>query len=497
MRSELIELLPYLTAPERAEIDQNLALLGQPQGNLTAFKRHIYRRYQHAPHLELLDRALERVTQYVESGGESGTWLLIVAMPPRFGKSTTVSRLYPAWHLGRNPDHRIMLVSYGQSLADKNSRFARNIMRSQAYRAIFDVELDSNSSAVAAWDIAEHEGGCDALGVLGGATGKGANILICDDLLKNRAEAESLTIRDRVWDALNDDLLSRLEPGGAVVLMATRWHQDDPTGRMLKLLADPAKASGHVEVLELPALAEEDDPLAREIGESLWPERYPAAHLHAIRERSGPYSWASLYQQRPTPAEGGIFKRVWFDPAVPKLPPITLAVRFWDLAMSARTSADYTVGVKLGLATDGHYYVLDVARKQIDWGDLTAFMAEVMLKDGPLVQQGIEAKGYMSRAIQDLNADPRLHGYVIRGYPVDRDKLTRALPVAAKLAAGLIHPVAAHWNQAFIEELCAFPNAAHDDQVDALSGAWAMFSAQTDGGDITIAEEDDYGIGPY
>jgi predicted phage terminase large subunit-like protein len=341
--------------------------------------------------------------------------------------------------------------------------------------------------------------------VLGGATGKGAHILICDDLMKNRQDAESETIRDRTWDALTDDLLSRLEPGGAVVLMATRWHQDDPTGRMLKLIENSANCNGPVKRLRLTALPETDEDreadraagIERDETGALWPARYPIHILEAIRERSGPYTWSSLYQQRPTPAEGGIFKRAWFEPVVPQTPEIQYAVRFWDMAMSAKTSADYTVGLKLGFASDGHWYNLDVARGQIEWGDVTEFMANVMLRDGPSVQQGIEAKGYMSRAVQDLNADPRLHGFVIRGYPVDTDKLTRALPVAAKLAAGLVHTVVGHWNTAFIEEVCAFPNGAHDDQIDALSGAWAMCVVMTGEGEVYFADEETYGIGVY
>lgn len=501
--SELSELTKSLTPHELAELDHLLGLKIGPTrsteaSNLTAFKHALYQKYTHAPHLEALDRALERVSLYAETGGEQGTWLLIVAMPPRHGKTLTTSKYYPAWHLGRNPDHRVMLVSYGQSLADKNSRAARGIISDHRYGAIFPgVDLNKTSRAVDAWDIDEHEGGGDALGVLGSATGKGANLLICDDLIKNRQEAESLLIRDRTWDAFNDDLLSRLEPGGAIVLMATRWHQDDPTGRMIAMLQNADAASGPVEMLVFPALAEGGDPLGRQPGEALWPARYSTAELRAIETRSAPYSWSALYQQRPTPAEGGIFKRVWFDPAIHHPPQFEYAVRYWDLAMSGKTSADYTVGVKLGFATDGHHYVLDVVRKQIEWGELTPFMADVILRDGPHVAQGIEQKGYMSRAIQDLNADARLHGHVIRGYPVDTDKLTRALPVAGRAAAGMLHLIAAHWNQTFIEELCSFPNAGHDDQVDALSGAWVMMGQQTGSGEVYLATDDTFGIGSY
>lgn len=145
--------------------------------------------------------------------------------------------------------------------------------------------------------------------------------------------------------------------------------------------------------------------------------------------------------------------------------------------MSSRQSADFTVGVKLGQGEDGHYYILDVARKRMDWGDVVPFLADVMLKDGPTTQQGIEAKGYMSRAVSDLNMDPRLKGYAIFGHDVDTDKRTRAAPLASKFAAGVIHVLNLGWTQAYIEELCLFRgdgNDPHDDQVDASSGAWAM-----------------------
>lgn len=447
--------------------------------NLTLYKKHLYKRYVHTPHLELLDRELEQVTRFIETGGLEGTWMLIVSMPPRHGKSLTVSRLYPTWHQGRNPDHRAMLTSYGATLAHKNSRFARSIMQSPKYLDLFGIALDSSSRAVDAFDIDEHEGGTDAMGVLGGATGKGAHLLIGDDLLKNREEAESPKIREKTWDAVNDDLLTRLEPGGGVVLFATRWHMDDQIGRMLRLLMDvPEKQNGPVRYLNLVALIEDEqdvlnDPLGRGLDEALWPERYPAHILKAIRSRIGPYSWASLYKGQPVPSEGGLFKRAWLTP-VDGLPEIDFAARYWDLAMSAKTSADYTVGVKIGHGVDGHWYVLDVVRRQLDWGQVTQFLADVMLHDGPEVMQGIEEAGYMSRAVQDLNADSRLHGFAIYGYPVDKDKLTRALPVAAKCAAGLLHIVLAGWNRDYVDELCSFPKGAHDDQVDATSGAWAM-----------------------
>jgi predicted phage terminase large subunit-like protein len=450
------------------------------QRDFTLFKHYMYKRYQHARHLQVFDEHLMQVARYVETGGKEGIAFLISEMPPRHGKTFTLSRFFPTWFLGRNPDARVMTVSYGQSLADKNSRLARNLIPSPWYQAVFpDVQLDTQSKAVNAWNLEGHEGGMDALGVLGASTGKGANLLVCDDLVAGRDEAESEVIRERTWDAFNDDLMTRLEPGGAVVLNATRWHVDDPTGRVLKHFKE---IYGDKMVrLRFPAIAEEDDVLGRNVGEALWPERYPIEVLRTTEARmsatGGLYSWSALYQQSPVFHEGGLFKYAYFDPLVNNPPEILYAWRFWDLAMSSRDTADFTVGVKIGQAVDGHYYVLDVARKRIDWGEVTPYMAEIMLADGSKVQQGIEQKGYMSRAVTDLNLDPRLNGYAIFGHDVDTDKRTRALPFAAKCAAGVVHVVNAHWTEAYIEELCLFTGSGddmHDDQVDASSGAWAM-----------------------
>lgn len=436
--------------------------------SLTDFKRTVYKNYRHAEHLSQLDYMLTQVALYAESGGKEGIGYLIITMPPRHGKTVTVSRLFPTWFLGRNPDKRVILASYGASLAHKNSRYARNIILLDGYHPIFPIGLAQGSKSADAWDIEGHEGGVDAMGVGGAVTGKGGHIVIVDDPVKSREEAESEVYREKTWDWFTDDIYSRREPGAAIIIVQTRWHQDDLAGRLL--LNQPGKWT----VLNFPAIAEENDVLGRNPGEALWPERYPIDVLEDIRQTMGEYSWSALYQQHPVPAEGGIFKRAWFMPLLDNRPEIVRSVRYWDMAMSEKTTADYTVGVKIGQATDGHYYIIDVARRRIDWGDLTAWLADVMLADGPDVTQGIEEKGYMSRAITDLNRDPRLHEYRIFGYPVDKDKVTRALPFAAKCGAGLVHTLNVHWSQEYVDELCSFPNGTHDDQVDASSGAWSM-----------------------
>lgn len=443
--------------------------IAPPRLSFTDFKRRMYRRYQHAPHLEVLDAHLSEVVRYIESGGKSGIGRLIVEMPPRHGKTMTSSKLFPSFFLAYHPDMRIINVSYGADLSEKSSRFARNLINAPAFQAIAPgVRLAEDSKSVSAWDIAGHEGGMDAIGIGGAATGKGSHLLNLDDLVKNREQAESKTWRDKVWDSYTDDLYTRLEPGGAVIMTGTRWHVDDHIGRVLKQEGDKWTR------LRLPALAEDDDLLGREVGAALWPERYPLETLRDIQATLGEYAWAALYQQRPTPSEGGIFKRAWFEPLLDNEPPMVYKARYWDLAMSSKTGADYTAGVEIGQGEDGHFYILDVERERIDWAELVPRIANVIIRDGASVPQGIEAKGYMSRAIQELNADARMRHYSIIGFDVDTDKLTRALPFAARCGAGLVHVLNRHWTQEFLDELCSFPNSAHDDQVDAAAGAYTM-----------------------
>lgn len=432
---------------------------------LTDFSYQAYRKYQHAVHLQAIDDVLTQVSQYVETGGQQGLGQVIISMPPRHGKTQKVSRIYPTWHLGNYPDHRVMLVSYAADLATKNSRWVRNSIRNDAYQKFFGIKLADDSQAVNAFNLHGREGGLEAIGIGGGATGKGAHLLIIDDPIKNRAEAESVTYRNKVWDSYTDDLYTRLEPGGAVLVVMTRWHEDDLAGRLIKM--------GGWHELRLPAIAEENDPIGRVRGTALWEARYPLSRLLTIQATLGEYAWSGLYAQRPSPTEGGKFKRAWFD-AQTELPPMKRIVRFWDLAMSDTDSADYTVGVKLGEAVDGHVYVIDVARARKDWADVVPFMKTVILADGVGIVQGIEKKGYMSRAVKDLNRDADLKRYTIKGYPVDQSKVVRSMPLQAKFAAGVLHVMNRHWRNEFVDEFVMFPNGEHDDQVDATAGAWEM-----------------------
>jgi len=457
-----------------SSVERTEQALERARSSLTVFKQVLYRRYMRAGHLDLLDRALTQVSRYVETGGAGGIGRLVIEMPPRHGKTVTTSRFYPAWHLGRNPEHRVMLVSYGASLADKNSRAARNLIRSPYYQAIFpSVQLAADSRAVDSWDLSTVEGGVDALGIGGGATGKGAHILIIDDPVKNRAEAESETYRDRTWEAFTSDLYTRLEPGGAIVIMSTRWHMDDLTGRALQMDGEDWKR------LRFPALAEDDDPLGRQEGDALWPARFPQDVLLGVQSALGSYEFASLYQQRPIARTGGLFDPLKIE-IVDHAPELERTVRFYDLAVTKKTTSDYTAGVKLGRAKDGRIVVLDVWRDRKELPDIHEAIVQNALIDGVETAIRLEAEKAGVIELAFLLRDRRLSGHRIDAVPPKGDKYTRAGPFASRVNGGQVLMVRGAWNRAFLDELAVFPAGAHDDQVDAASGAYEQVDASND-----------------
>jgi len=411
------------------------------------------------------------VARYLLTGGAEGIGRLMIFMPPRHGKTQNVSRFFPAWLLGQNPDLRLILASYGATLAQRNSRFVRNLIDNPEYQADFPgVKLASDSAAADIWDIAGRDGGTIAVGVGGGITGHGGNLIVIDDPIKSRAEAESETYRERTYDWYINDLLTRLEePGGAIILMLTRWHTDDLAGR---LLTDEA----HLwDILNLPALAGVDDPIGRAEGEALWASRYPVDVLQARRERMGEYAFAALYQQTPLPAGGRLFDTEKIE-VVDYTPECIKTIRFYDLAVTEKTRADYTVGLKLGMTCDERPVILDVYRAQRELPDVHEVIVQNASIDGASTRIRLEAEKAGIVQLQFLLRDKRMHRYTVDAVPPEGDKYTRAAPVAARVNAGRVMMVKAGWNRALLDELSTFPLGTNDDQVDALSGAYAYFA---------------------
>lgn len=428
----------------RKRLAQEEKILRQARRNFTTYKHLIYRPYHHAPHLEILDRALEQLARYVETEGREGIGRLIIEMPPRHSKTLSTSKLFPGWFLGNQPNCRVMLISYGHTLAFRNSRFARNAIRSPIYRAIFPgIALSDDSAAVDSWELDGHEGGCDASGITGGVAGKGAHILVIDDPIKNRAEAESKVYREAVWDAYTNDLYTRLEPGGAIIIMMTRWHQDDLIGRVLAQEDDPdADDREHWIRIRMPALIEtdddrRDDPLGREFGEALWPWRYPVERLRKVAKAVGRYVWAALYEQRPQPREGGLFR--WDDidghrvRSGPDLMRIGVAV---DPTGSAE--GDECGIVAGGIARDGHIYIL--ADRSLHASSAQWARAAVQAYHDYKADRMVAEKNFGGDMVETVIRTVDKH-ISFKLVTATRGKELRAEPVSALYEQGMVHHV--------------------------------------------------------
>jgi predicted phage terminase large subunit-like protein len=406
------------------------------------------------PHLRLVQQALARLT-----AGETGKLMLF--LPPRHGKSELVTIRYPVWRLEREPATRVIVGAYNQGLAERFSRRARRIAADR-------LRLSDERATAADWETTAG-GGVRAVGVGSGVTGTGANLIIIDDPVKSREEANSPAYRERVWDWYTDDLYTRREPGAAMLLIQTRWHKDDLAGRILASEDGP-----NWTVLSLPAEAEADDPLGRALGEPLWPERFDSGALAGIRTVLGSWSYAALYQQRPMPAEGGMFQRHWFE-VVAAVPFIAERVRYWDRASTAG-DGDYTAGALL--ARDGGlFYVEDVVRGQWSSGERDRVILATAERDaeryGPA---GVRIVGEQEPGSSGKDAAAAfarlLAGYPVHSEPVSRNKELRADPLVSQAEAGNVKVLRAAWNGAWFEELCSFPMGQHDDQVDATAGAF-------------------------
>lgn len=386
---------------------------------------------------------------------------LMIFEPPRHGKSEQNTVRYPVWRLEHEPGMRIIVGAYNQTLANKFSRKARRIAAQR-------IPLSVDRAAVEEWETLGG-GGFRAIGVGGGITGQGGNLILIDDPVKSREEAESLPYRDRVWDWYRDDLYTRLEPDGAIILTMTRWHEDDLAGR---LMMEAQNGGEQWEVLNLPALAEKDDPLGRELGKALCPERYDEEALANIRMVQGIRSFTALYQGKPQPDEGAMFKRQWFEP-VNAAPEGLRWVRYWDLAASTKTTADYTASAEVAMSEEGDVFIRDMIRGRWEWPDAKKIMVSTMLS-GNGTRHGIEEAMHGLAAVQELRRDQSLANISVQGIKVDKDKVSRALPWAARAEAKKVKLVKGEWVNAFLDEVCAFPLGAHDDQVDTVSGGVQM-----------------------
>lgn len=415
-------------------------------------------RWKLAPHLQILDQAILETLR-----GKDDCRRLIVTLPPRHGKSELLCKYLPAWHLGNYPDKRVIVAGYGDMFASEWGQKARDVMNEYG-EAVFGRRVRSDSSAADNWQIEDADGGMKTCGVGGALTGRGANLLIIDDPVKNAEEAASEVYRRKTWDWFNSTAYTRLEPGAACIVIQTRWHQDDLAGRLIQ---ESDEGREKWRVVNFPAVSDD--------GNALWPWRYPLAELKKIEQKIGEYWWSALYMQRPTPRSGGMFKidRIEIIPAAPALLP--KICRAWDIA-STPNDGDFTAGPKLGVDKDGVYYILDLQHGQWGTDQRDRLILQTAEVDGQhVVIRGPQDPGAAGKDFAIFFAR-KLSGFNVKTEPVSGDKALRADPFSAQVNAGNVKMVKGPWNKVLLDELGSFPLGAHDDIVDALSDAFSEIS---------------------
>lgn len=413
--------------------------------------------FEPAAHHKLLIEKLEQV-----STGDIDR--LAVFMPPGAAKSTYGSVLYAPWHFSQHPNHCVIAASHTAELAEKWGRRVRNLV--SEHSLVLGVGLSQDSQAAGRWETSA-SGEYFAAGVGGAIAGRRADLVVIDDPVRSREDADSELIRDKTWDWYKSDLYTRLKPGGRIVLIQTRWHEDDLAGR---LLADMAAGGDQWEVISLPALAEQNDPLGRAAGAPLWPEWEDDDALARKRRAVGPRDWSALYQQRPAPEDGDYFKAEWLKPY--ERSPARETLRVYggsDYAVTAN-GGDYTVHVVVGLDPEGRMYLLDLWRGQESsdrWIESLCDLVQEWKPIGWAEEQGQIRAGvgpFLERRLRERKA------YVSREqFPTRGDKAVRAQSIRGRMALeGLYVPVNSAWYPDLRSELLSFPAGKHDDQVDAL-----------------------------
>jgi predicted phage terminase large subunit-like protein len=444
---------------------QSKAQAAKKANNLKTFVSRANHRFNFYPHCDLLAGVLERV-----NSGEIKR--LLIQLPPRHSKSELVSRLFSAYYLKNHPHHFVGINSYSAELAYTLSRASReNFARCGG-------TVKDDVSAVKHWETPEG-GGMWAAGVGGSITGKGAHLLIIDDPIKNAEEANSEVIREKHKEWYSSTFYTRAEPDAAIIIIQTRWHESDLTGWIIDEETDSEQPENW-HIVCLPAFYEgelkfpesctvETDFRTTE-GAALCPERYDEEKLSNIRARLGSYHFDALYQQRPI-AKSGLMFDVSKIGIVDAAPVGMKIARGWDKAATPG-GGDFTVGVKLGKASDSTFYILDVVRGQWDTATRDRTIRQTAELDGRQVKQyGEQEPG--SAGVSDAKAFiSLLAGFSVETERASGDKVTRADAFSSQVNAGNVRMIRADWNKKYLDEMRSFPMGKHDDQIDGTSLAF-------------------------
>ncbi len=474
------------------EITEHLQKMASPAHLAAYVTRHLppdaqWRPFDHLLHIN--DKLVEAFTDEEET-------FLNIAVTVRHGKSFLISIFAVVWYLGMYPDRQVVIVSYSEDKVKEWGEATKNIMQEFGLE-LFGLQVDTANASKTSWSLKGHKGGVRAVGIGGALTGRAIDLGIIDDPVKNAEEANSEAARSAMWDWYTTTFRTRLMPGGTVVLTMARWHEDDLTGKIKENLSDE---SDPWQFIEMPALAEAPKPpegvedadewranwrdwMGRADGQELWPEVWPKKRLLKIMNSVGgenSATWLGLYQQNPTPPEGGMFKVANWRYIESRPANLQLA-RYWDLA-ATKGGGDWSVGVLVGLSPDGVVYVADVVRVQEDSAGLKRLVLTTAKQDGRHVPIKIEQERAGAGKSQVEDYKRMLLGWVVDGRRPEGSKESRAAPFASQQQVGNVYLVRGEWNKAYVEEHRAFPKSKHDDQ--CLTGDTLV---STPSGDVAIS----------
>lgn len=414
------------------------------------------------------------ICEYLDKWVRKEIRRLMIFTAPRHGKSELVSRKLPAYIFGRNPDTSVISASYSADLASRMNRDVQRIIDSEKYIELFpnsrlfgkNIRSVANGSFLRNSDIFEivgHKGVYRSAGVGGGITGMGGEYIIIDDPVKNRDEANSSTYREKLWDWYTSTLYTRLEKDACILVTLTRWHEDDLAGRLLEKMKEPDGEQWTI--INLPAICE--DPPApydiRKPGEALWPGKYNEQALANIRATVGTYDWSALYQQRPQPAEGAIFKREWFNHTYKALPHQNMIIQSWDLPFVKSEGSAKCACIIMGRA-GGQIYIIDVINDKMDFAENVAAFRRITLKHPKARAKVVENKANGPAIVSLLAKEiPGIVPFEPKG-----SKEERAISITPYFEAGnILLPEEAPWLSDFVEQFVGFPSGKFKDMVDA------------------------------
>ena len=439
-----------------------------------AFVKEVWPAFIEGDHHRVMADAFNRIA-------DGSLKRLIVNMPPRHTKSEFASHLFPAWYLGRFPDKKVIQTAHTAELAVGFGRKVRNLVGSEDYQKIFkDVALSTDSKAAGRWST-NKQGEYFAIGVGGAVTGKGADILIVDDPhSEQEAALNDPSVYDKTYEWYTSGPRQRLQPGGAICLVMTRWSKKDLTGSIMK--ASIQRGGDEWEVIEFPAILPS--------GKSLWPGFWPLDQLEALKAELPIGKWSAQYQQDPSSEEGAIIKREWWKEWTKKRPPpCDFIIQSWDTAFLAKETADYSACTTWGVFTDADnissIILLDAFQERLEFPDLKARAYE-MYKEYEPDAGFVEAKAAGTPLIFELRRMCIPVGEYVpsRG----KDKIARVNAISDLFSSGHVWAPKTRWAELVVEEFAAFPTGDHDDLVDSSTQALLRFRQ---GGFIRIASDEE------